>query len=210
MSAACSDSARRIGIGSSASRSIPGIQPTVEIAVRRWVIPRSGRRSAGASTLSRFIIGSPMPMNTQWSTSADPAEVERLVEDLRRGQVAPELHLPGGAERAGQRAARLRGEAERAPAVAVAHQHRLDRPPVVRCANSALTVPSLACASCSTRQRRERHRARPARRAGSRGRSDIVVERRRRRAPSSATPGRRGSAAHRARRAFVRAGPDPR
>ena len=50
---------------------MPGIQPTVEIAVRRWVMPRSGRRSQAASTLSRFSIGSPMPMNTQWSTRLD-------------------------------------------------------------------------------------------------------------------------------------------
>ena len=62
---------------------MPGIQPTVEIAVRRWVMPRSGSRSQAASTLSRFIIGSPMPMNTQWSIGLDAAEVQRLVEDLR-------------------------------------------------------------------------------------------------------------------------------
>ena len=30
-------------------------------------MPMSGRRSQAASTLSRFSIGSPMPMNTQWS-----------------------------------------------------------------------------------------------------------------------------------------------
>ena len=41
---------------------MPGIQPTVEIVVRRWVMPMSGSRRALASTLSRFIIGSPMPM----------------------------------------------------------------------------------------------------------------------------------------------------
>ena len=35
--------------------------------MRRWVMPMSGRRSQAASTLSRFISGSPMPMNTQWS-----------------------------------------------------------------------------------------------------------------------------------------------
>ena len=117
----------------SVSRSMPGIQPTVEIAVRRW---RDRRRRAGAaqaaSTLSRFIIGSPMPMNTTWSTRLDAAEVQRLVEDLGRRQVAAELHRAGRAERAGQRAARLRGQAQRAAPVAVAHQHRLDRPAVVR------------------------------------------------------------------------------
>ena len=49
---------------------MPGIQPTVEIVVRRWVMPTSGSRRAAARTLSRFIIGSPMPMNTRWSTGS--------------------------------------------------------------------------------------------------------------------------------------------
>ena len=94
-------------------------------------MPTSGSRRAAASTLSRFIIGSPMPMNTRWSTRLDAAEVQHLVEDLGRGQVAAELHLPGGAERARQRAAGLRGDADRAAAVAVAHQHGLDGAAVV-------------------------------------------------------------------------------
>ena len=68
-SAACRDRARRIGRSLAARRSIPGTQPTVEIAVRRFVIPASGRRAQAARTASRFIIGSPMPMNTAWSTA---------------------------------------------------------------------------------------------------------------------------------------------
>ena len=124
---------------------MPGIQPTVEIAVWRWLIPIVGSRAHASSTASRFIIGSPMPMNTAWSTCAGAAEVQRLVEDLRGGQVAAEAHLTGGAERAGQRAARLRGQAQRPAAVAIAHQHRLHRAAVARCCNSALTVPSRAC-----------------------------------------------------------------
>jgi hypothetical protein len=44
-------------------------------------------------------------MNTQWSTRLHAPEVERLVEDLRRGQVAAEAHLPGRAEGARERAA---------------------------------------------------------------------------------------------------------
>ena len=72
-SAACSDRARRIGAGWAASRSIPGIQPTVEIAVWRCEMPSSGSRSHAASTLSRFIIGSPIPMNTAWSTGSGAA-----------------------------------------------------------------------------------------------------------------------------------------
>ena len=62
----------------------------------------------------------------------EPPKVERLVEDLRRRQVAPERHRARRAERARQRAARLRGEAERAPTVAVAHEHGLDRMAVRR------------------------------------------------------------------------------
>ena len=38
--------------------------------------------------------GSPIPMNTAWFDGLDAAEVERLVEDLRRGQVAAEAHAP--------------------------------------------------------------------------------------------------------------------
>ncbi len=33
-------------------------------------MPIDGSRLQAASTLSRFIIGSPMPMKTQWSTSS--------------------------------------------------------------------------------------------------------------------------------------------
>ena len=86
----------------------------------------------------------------------EPAEVERLVDDLRRREVAPEAHLPGRAERARERAAGLRGDADRAPSVAVAHEHGLDRMAVggaeerlhraVRCLRLALD-----------RERRERH-----------------------------------------------------
>ena len=94
-------------------------------------MPRSGSRSQASSTLSRFSSGSPMPMNTAWLTGSLAAEVQRLVEDLRGGQVAAELHPPGGAEGAGQRAARLAGQAQRAAPVAVAHQHGLQRPAVV-------------------------------------------------------------------------------
>ena len=49
---------------------MPGIQPTVEIPVWEWAIPRSGSRSQAASTLSRFISGSPIPMKTAWSTGS--------------------------------------------------------------------------------------------------------------------------------------------
>jgi hypothetical protein len=51
-------------------RSIPGIQPTVDTPMFEWAIPMSGKRSQAASTLSRFISGSPMPMKTAWFTGS--------------------------------------------------------------------------------------------------------------------------------------------
>ena len=56
---------------------------------------------------------------------------QQLLEDLAAVEVAAEAHRARRAERAGQRAARLRRDADRAP-VAVAHQHRLDREAVGR------------------------------------------------------------------------------
>jgi hypothetical protein len=69
-SAACSDSASRTGGPSSAIRSMPGIQPTVDTPMLECAIPMSGNRSHAASTLSRFMSGSPMPMNTAWFTAS--------------------------------------------------------------------------------------------------------------------------------------------
>ncbi len=69
-SGACSDSASRTGGPSAVIRSMPGIQPTVEIPVFEWAMPSSGSRSQAASTLSRFMSGSPMPMNTAWLTAS--------------------------------------------------------------------------------------------------------------------------------------------
>jgi hypothetical protein len=40
------------------------------MVVRRCVIPTSGRERAAASTSSKFSIGSPMPMKTQWSIAS--------------------------------------------------------------------------------------------------------------------------------------------
>ncbi len=57
----------------------------------------------------------------------DPAEVEHLVEDLGRAQVAAEAHRTGGAEGARERAPGLGRDAHRAASVAVAHQHCFDR-----------------------------------------------------------------------------------
>jgi hypothetical protein len=69
-SAACSDSASRTGGPFSVIRSIPGIQPTVDTPMLECAIPMSGKRSQAASTLSRFMSGSPMPMKTAWFTSS--------------------------------------------------------------------------------------------------------------------------------------------
>ncbi len=70
-----------------ARRSIPGIQPTVEIAVRRCVTPRSGRRSQATSTLSRFIIGSPMPMKMTFVT------VERRLKYSAWSRISPAVRF---------------------------------------------------------------------------------------------------------------------
>jgi len=67
-----------------------------------------------------------------------PAEMERLVEDLRGGQVAAEAHRAGCAERAGQRAAGLARHAQGAATVAVAHQDGLDGTPVMGLEQSLL------------------------------------------------------------------------
>ena len=115
----------------SASRSMPGTQPTVEIVVRRWVMPTSGSRRAAASTWSRFIIGSPIPMNTRWSTGSMRRKCSTWSRISLAVRLRPNFIAPGRAERARQRAARLRGDADGAAAVAVAHQHGLDGAAVV-------------------------------------------------------------------------------
>ena len=120
-------------------------------------MPTSGSRRQAASTLSRFISGSPMPMNTQWSTSVMRRKWSAWSRISDGGQVAPELHLAGGAERAGERAARLRGDAERAAAVAVAHQHRLERA-AVGGAHQRLDRAVARVGLVLDGQRRERHR----------------------------------------------------
>ncbi len=135
------------------------------------------------------------------------AEVQRLVEDLIGAEVAAELHLAGGAEGAGQRAARLRGEADRATAVAEAHQHRLDRAPVGG-VEERLDGAVVGLRLGLQRERRERHR-----------RGEPLAQRRRQvghllvgpraRAPPTPRPGRRGRRARRRRRACSRAGRDP-
>ena len=78
-------------------------------------MPMSGRRSQAASTLSRFMSGSPMPMNTAWLQAPGAGSAE-LVEDLGRREIAAEAHRARGAEGAGQQAADwLETHSERRP-----------------------------------------------------------------------------------------------
>jgi hypothetical protein len=87
----------------------------------------------------------------------DAAEVQRLVEDLARRQVAPELHRARRAERARQGAPRLRREAQRAPAVAVAHEHRLDGAAVAAGVEQGLDRAVARVGLVGDLERRERH-----------------------------------------------------
>src|ERR1700740_2734971 len=96
---------------------MPGIQPTVEIAVWLWAMPRSGRRSHAASTASRLSIGSPMPMNTQWLGRARPSWPRRTkwsawARISEAGRLRAKRIAPGAANRA--RRGRGRPRADRA------------------------------------------------------------------------------------------------
>ena len=65
---------------------MPGSQPTVETVVRRWVMPTSGSRRLASSTLGMLKPGSPMPMNTRWSTGSMRRKCRtwsRISDDVR-------------------------------------------------------------------------------------------------------------------------------
>ena len=94
-------------------------------------------------------------MKTTWSTGSIRRKWSAWSRISRRGEVAAELHLSRGAERARQRAAGLRRDADRAPPVAVAHEHRLDRMAVAR-AEQRLHRPVARVRLVLDRQRRER------------------------------------------------------
>ena len=171
-------------------------------------MPRSGRRSQAASTWSRFIIGSPMPMNTQWSTSSMRRKCSAWSRISRAVRLRPNFIEPVAQKRARQRAARLRGQAQRAAPVAVAHEHGLDRPAVVRAEqrlDRAVAGVRLAGRASGSRTGPRRPGGRAARRAGRSSRRSP-----RRRARSTPTPGRRGSGARRGRRACRRGARGPR
>ena len=176
--------------------------------MRRWVTPRSGSALAGGEDRVDVHRRLPHPHEDDVVDRFDAAEVERLVEDLVGAEVAAELHLAGGAEGAGQRAARLRGEADRAPPVAVAHQHRLDRP-AVGGVEERLDRAVVGLRLGLDGQRRERHRRRRAARAAPPAGSSSP-RRSAPRARPTPRPGRRGRRARRPRRGLWRAARGPR
>ncbi len=123
----------------------------------------------------------------------ESTKVERLVEDLGRGEIPAKAHSPGRAERARERAAGLGGEAERATTVAVAHQHGLHRVAVVR-AMQRLHRSVLRSPLGHDLDRRERHGLRE--RRPQRERAATSSRRSRtHRAPSTPTPVARGTRA---------------
>jgi hypothetical protein len=88
-----------------------------------------------------------------------PAEMECLVDDLGRRQIPAEAHRASRAERAGQRAAGLRREAQRATAVLVAHEDGLHRM-ALRRTEERLHGAVASFAFRDDLERRERHRLR--------------------------------------------------
>ena len=110
---------------------MPGTQPTVEMPVRRCVMPTSGSRRQRLEHVVEVHHRLAHAHEHEVVDGLDAAEVQHLVEDLGRGEVAAELHRAGGAERARERAAGLRADADRAAPVAVAHEHGLDGATVV-------------------------------------------------------------------------------
>ena len=147
---------RHLGLPSAARSPAPS-RPS-RSSVRRWVMPMSGSRSQASSTASRVHHRLAHAHEDEVVDRLGAAEVEHLVEDLGGGQIAPEPHLAGRAERAGQRAARLRRDADRAALVAIAHQHRLDRP-AVGGAEQRLDGAVARKAPLGERERRERDAA---------------------------------------------------
>ena len=92
-SAAWIESASRIGCStSSTNRVSPGSQPTVEIVVRRCVIPTSRQPQRRRLHLVEVEDRLAHPHEDEVVHRLDPPEVQHLVEDLRGAQVAAEPH----------------------------------------------------------------------------------------------------------------------
>ena len=110
----------------------PGSQP--DRRDRRAALCDPDVRAAprGLEHVSRFSIGSPIPMNTAWSIGSMRRKCRAWSRISDAVRLRPKAHLAGCAERACQRAARLRRQAHGTPAVAEAHQHRLHGMAVVR------------------------------------------------------------------------------
>ena len=140
---------RRTGMSLAVSASIPGIQPTVEIVVRRLVMPICGRRRQVASTLSRFIIGSPIPMNTRWSTSSMRRKCRTWSRISLSDRFRPNFIVPvaQNVQVSGQPDCE-ETQTERRPSRKRIRTASTGRPSWVR--KSALTVPSSASSSDST------------------------------------------------------------
>ena len=130
---ACSESARRIGSSTSSTNLRQPRQPA-DGGDRRPAVGHAevGQAAGGGDHGVEVEHRLAHAHEDDVRDRSMAPEVQRLVEDLPRGQVAAELHLAGRAEGAGQRAAGLRREAHRLATVAEAHQHGLDRMPVGR------------------------------------------------------------------------------
>ena len=96
-------------------------RPTVEIVIRRALMPRPSSRLASSSAgkrASRFASGSPMPITTMWlsrsSGPKQPLQPQHLLDDLAGGEIALEAVEAAGAEDAAHAAADLRADADRA------------------------------------------------------------------------------------------------
>ena len=130
------------------------------------------------------------------------AEVQRLVEDLRGGEVAAEAHRARWRRRC-RSAGSPTGSTGRASGARRGSASARPRPGGRRAvSNSAFSVPSEASASSLRRERRERHLGGRAPRA-ARARGWSSPRRSRRPWPPTPTPGGRGTAARRARRAAL-------
>ena len=136
---------------------MPGIQPTVEIgraAVRDAEVGQAPARAEdGVEVHHRLAHAHEDRVVDSSSMRRKCSAWSRISEAVR---LRPNFIEPGRAERAGQRAARLRRQAQRAPAVAVAHEHGLDGPPVGG-VKERLVRPVAGDRLVGERQRRERH-----------------------------------------------------